>query len=321
MTEASQTGQQKSDTRPRFDVLVEGRPSVDLTFLGLKEMPHPGEEVRVSGFAMNPGASFINVHALTKLGLRTGFITDLGNDFFSRYVAEQMRVHGMDDTFVSYQDRDLMEVSVGISFPTERTFITWDADRYWRGQRITPNILQSFQVRALFSKVAFSSDTVAEAKRKGIPILMDSFWDEAFLSSELLQKGIDQADVFLPNLLEALTITHTVSPEAALAALQHRVKMVAIKLGPHGALGSYEGRVYEVPVLPTAAVDTTGAGDNFDAGFTYGLLHDLPFVDCLRCGVVAGSLSTTCAGGVAGSPTEAQLLEGLDKLRTLEEQR
>ena len=73
------------------DVLACGRPSVDLTFLGLPCLPQLGEEYHVGGFAMNPGAGFITVNAMRRLGLRTGYATDLGSDMFSRYILENLR--------------------------------------------------------------------------------------------------------------------------------------------------------------------------------------------------------------------------------------
>jgi sugar/nucleoside kinase (ribokinase family) len=50
-------------------------------------------------------------------------------------------------------------------------------------------------------------------------------------------------------------------------------------------------------------VDTTGAGDSFDAGFVAGFLAGRPVRDCLALGVAAGSLSTLGIGGTASQPT------------------
>jgi sugar/nucleoside kinase (ribokinase family) len=56
-------------------------------------------------------------------------------------------------------------------------------------------------------------------------------------------------------------------------------------------------------------VDTTGAGDSFDAGFLLGWLRGLPLADCLRLGAVCGSLSATAVGGTAGQPSAAEAME------------
>ena len=309
------------DPRPVVDVLVQGRSSVDLTFLGLPELPRMGEEHHATGFAMNPGACFITVNALRRLGLQVGFATELGSDFFSRYVLDRMRAINIDETFILHLDQDLAEVSAGLSFPHDRTFITWSAARATPApvRGITVADLRDHRVRCLFAHEAIQPAAFAEARSHGIPICIDSFWDPRYLGSSRVWDAIAQADVFMPNLLEALTITGTGTAEAALAALGQRVPRVAIKLGPEGALGWDRGEICRVPVLPVAAVDTTGAGDNFDAGFIYGLLQGLPFEQCLRCAVVAGSLSTLCPGGVAGSADPNSLREGLCRLAAISE--
>lgn len=300
--------------RPVIDVLVQGGASVDLTFLGLPELPRLGEEYQAAGFAMTPGACFITVNALRRLGLRVGFSTDLGNDFFSRYILDHIRSAGIDQTFIRLQDRDLGEVSVGLSFPHDRAFITWDAARGWAHRRVQLDDLRAYRVRCLFTHVALDDAVFAEARTQRIPICVDAFWDRPYLTSRAVWRAIEQADVFMPNLIEAYTITGTDTPGAALEQLARHVPAVAIKLGPDGAIGSAGGVIYRAPALAIASIDTTGAGDNFDAGFMYGLLRGLAFEECLRCAVVAGSLSTIAPGGVAGSPDEPALLQGLEEM-------
>jgi sugar/nucleoside kinase (ribokinase family) len=302
------------DTRNVFDVLVRGRSSVDLTFLGLPHMPRLGEEYDATAFAMNPGAAFINVSALSRLGLRTGYATDLGNDFFSRYILEHMRAAGIDETFLRLHDMDLTAISAGLSFPEDRTFISWSSNSDFQNRGVMLEDLQQHRVRCLFSHRHYPEEIHREARRQGTLICIDTSWDREFLESDHVKSAIAQADAFMPNLPEACVITGTHSANDAMAVLRDAVPMVAIKLGPDGAIGSVHGRHYHVPAFPVDAVDTTGAGDNFDAGLIYGLLHDLPFEQCLRCAVAAGSLSTRYAGGVQGSPTEDELLAAVEQL-------
>lgn len=54
-------------------------------------------------------------------------------------------------------------------------------------------------------------------------------------------------------------------------------------------------------------MDTTGAGDSFNAGFVYGFLRGLPMEDCLKCGNGCGALSVTKLGGNTGFPRRAEL--------------
>jgi sugar/nucleoside kinase (ribokinase family) len=61
--------------------------------------------------------------------------------------------------------------------------------------------------------------------------------------------------------------------------------------------------VVRVPAYPVETVDTTGAGDSFNAGFLHRWLAGAPIADCLRLGAACGALSTLGLGGTAAQPT------------------
>jgi len=64
-----------------------------------------------------------------------------------------------------------------------------------------------------------------------------------------------------------------------------------------------KGEVVHVPAFPVKTVDTTGAGDSFNAGFLHAWLRGAPVVECLRLGAACGALSTLGLGGTAAQPT------------------
>jgi sugar/nucleoside kinase (ribokinase family) len=66
-----------------------------------------------------------------------------------------------------------------------------------------------------------------------------------------------------------------------------------------------------VPGIPVTVVDTTGAGDTFDAGFIAGYLDGWPPERCLALANVCGGLSTRAAGGVAAQPSMPEVLDRL----------
>ena len=63
------------------------------------------------------------------------------------------------------------------------------------------------------------------------------------------------------------------------------------------------------PVSFGKAVDATGAGDAFSAGFAYGLFHGYAFADCLLLGNITGGKCVSAVGCLGASLTEAELLE------------
>jgi sugar/nucleoside kinase (ribokinase family) len=80
-----------------------------------------------------------------------------------------------------------------------------------------------------------------------------------------------------------------------------------VKLGPRGAATLADGALLEVPAFPVEPVDTTGAGDSFDAGFLHAWLGGRPLAECLRWGSACGSLSTRGSGGTGHQPDRAEV--------------
>jgi sugar/nucleoside kinase (ribokinase family) len=81
---------------------------------------------------------------------------------------------------------------------------------------------------------------------------------------------------------------------------------VVAKLGTQGAMTLDGDSVVRVPAYRVEAVDTTGAGDSFNAGFLHRWLEGAPLFECLRLGAACGALSTLGLGGTAAQPTLAE---------------
>jgi sugar/nucleoside kinase (ribokinase family) len=92
-------------------------------------------------------------------------------------------------------------------------------------------------------------------------------------------------------------------PAEALAALAERVGTVAVKLGAEGAIARRGEETATAAAPPVDAVDATGAGDSFAAGFLTGLAGGQGLDEALRLAVACGSLSTRGIGGVDAQPT------------------
>ena len=91
-----------------------------------------------------------------------------------------------------------------------------------------------------------------------------------------------------------------------------------ITLGTHGSMCNAFGRYQFVPAQKVETVDTTGAGDSFNAGFVYGFLRGKSMEECLKCGNGCGALSVTALGGNTGFPTEEKLETFIKNQETIE---
>jgi sugar/nucleoside kinase (ribokinase family) len=85
------------------------------------------------------------------------------------------------------------------------------------------------------------------------------------------------------------------------------LRTVALKLGQAGAGLLYNGAITFCGPITVQSVDTTGAGDCFDAGFLYAWLRGDDPQKCLKAGTLCGALSTRCFGGIAGFPTLVEM--------------
>jgi sugar/nucleoside kinase (ribokinase family) len=159
-------------------------------------------------------------------------------------------------------------------------------------------------------------DLFREARAAGVSSSFDTNWDP-----ERRWDGIDgllaTTDVFLPNGREAALISGVEDPLGAAHAIVARAAAagraddagpltVAVKLGAAGALVVRGDEALQLPADRVTVVDSTGAGDSFDAGFIFGLLDDRPLAEALALAVACGTLSTRAVGGVDGQATREE---------------
>jgi len=112
-----------------------------------------------------------------------------------------------------------------------------------------------------------------------------------------LKDTLREVDLFFPNEVELRGITGTDDVREGLKSLENGRTRTIAKLGPRGAAALVDDAVVEVAAFPVEPVDTTGAGDSFDAGFLFAWLDGRPLPECLRWGTACGSLSTRGSGG------------------------
>lgn len=117
---------------------------------------------------------------------------------------------------------------------------------------------------------------------------MDCQSNEATLQDAGVVEAIRSVDVFAPNATEAQRLTGEGSVEEALACLAELAPLVLIKLGKDGVIARQGKQVVRSPAIKVEVVDTTGAGDCFNAGFLYGHLNGKPLEACLRYGNLCG---------------------------------
>ncbi|HEX8569260.1 MAG TPA: adenosine kinase [Caulobacteraceae bacterium] len=135
-----------------------------------------------------------------------------------------------------------------------------------------------------------ASRIAREAGRKVALTLSDAFVVERWRDA-LLAFLDEEVDLLFANEVELTALFETGSDfDAALQALKSRVAMAAVTRGAQGSVILHDGEVFSVPADPVdRVVDTTGAGDQYAAGFLFGLARRRPLPECGRLGSIAAA--------------------------------
>ena len=150
-------------------------------------------------------------------------------------------------------------------------------------------------------------------------ISMDPGWDEAALRDPRLLAMIADLDLFMPNQSELCHIAGDADVARAAARVLGMMRggTSVVKQGAAGAtaFAAHQAPVH-APATPVTPVDTTGAGDAFDAGFLSQYIQGSDLAGSMRFGAVCGALSTTAPGGIGALPTVTEVESWLAKLRS-----
>jgi sugar/nucleoside kinase (ribokinase family) len=291
----------------QLEVLLTASYCLDIILTDLPAFPRLGSEIFCGGMDISPGGAFNSALALHRLGVRTRWVCDFGNDFASRFVLDAVKDAGIDSSLFHMHQEARRFVTVALSYPDDRAFISY-TDRY---ERLLPTAeIERYRPRWLFLPHAYSGPQALEgvkvAHEAGCSVFMDCQSTALTLSSPDLVDMLHSVDVFAPNAAEALQLTGAHSLDNALSQLAEITPLVIIKQGAKGAVARRGDEVVVSPAFSAKVVDTTAAGDCFNAGFLYGMLRGMPLAACLLCANICGGLSTTMRGCLA-TPTAEQL--------------
>ena len=295
-------------------ILVAGPWFADMIFRGLSRPSLPGTEVFAEEFSLLPGGAFALAMALHRLGHDVVWATDFGNDLFSQHVLSVARAEGLNEVGFRHHPIPLRSITVVLSYPSDRAMTTYQ-------DHVSPPplsiLLRQYQPQMLLlPSLQYGQDVEAAlrlAHELGTQVFMDCQDIPGALDTPWLRDTLRQVDVFAPNTDEALRLTGATTLEAALDALADLVDTVIIKRGSAGATVVRHGQRYDIAGIPVITVDTTGAGDCFNAGFIHAQLtgHDLP--GCLAAAVACGAAAVTDVG-CSAAPNLVELQRWLSRL-------
>lgn len=283
---------------------VYGLGQCSLDYIGkIESYPPPDSKGEFTGLTVQGGGPVATaLVALSRWGVSCGFSGVIGDDAFG----VQIRV-GLEEEGI-----DLSGLLVRQGMVSQFAFIAAEPGRgrrtiFWQRPTGPPpapeeldwNLLRQakvFHTDGLFPEASLAA--ARTAREAGVPVVVDG----GSLREGMLELA-RLSDVFIASASFACSLVGEDDPPAAcrkLAALGPAV--AGVTLGKRGYAALERGRPIRRPAYPVEAVDTTGCGDVFHAGFIYGLLRGWTADQSLDWGAWTASRVSLRLGGRAGIP-------------------
>lgn len=296
-------------------ILCIGCVTTDMILSPVEQLPAPGVLQSVDHLSMHVGGCASNAAIdLAKLGVPSSLCCKVGEDVFGSFIVEEAKKAGVDVSPVIVDPTVFTTVSTVIVRPDgERSFL------YHKGSTsvlmesdISDEVLSECDIVFVAGAMLLSSLDGAPCKKLlerahtlGKVTVMDTAYDFDEIWLDKVKDVIPELDLFMPSEIEAKNITGESDPDKMADALfKLGAENVIIKLGSEGAYVCPAGgeRVLS-PAFKVKAVDTTGAGDSFCAGFLAGLSLGLDFYECARLGNAVGAHCVQQIGATTGIPS------------------
>ncbi|HWE45451.1 MAG TPA: adenosine kinase [Caulobacteraceae bacterium] len=274
--------------------------------------------VMAPGVETSGGSAANTVAGVASLGGKAAFVGKVADDFLG-----EVYTHDIEAIGATFKTPKLAGAATGrclinVTHDAHRTMATFlgaasqlgpaDVDEAEIG-RAYATYLEGYLFDPPPAREAFVKAAAAAraAGRKVAMTLSDVFVVERW-RDELIG-FLDRIDIVFANEVELKALFETDNFDAACDLLSDRVETCAITRGEHGSLVRRGHEFHLLPAFPIAhVIDTTGAGDQYAAGFLFGLARDLPLDQC-------GALGALCAWEVIGhyGPRPQVSLEKLAK--------
>lgn len=306
---------------PPWDVYLTGTVFLDIIFTGLDSAPVRGTESWARGMGSSPGGVANMATALARLGLKTSLAAAFGDDHYGEYCWDTLEHgEGIDLSPSRTVPGWHSPVTVSMAYEGERTMVSHGHEP--PPEEPAPDCPPRARAAVASLVPGERASWIAQAARKGARIFADVGWDDTGAWDLAGLADLEHCEAFLPNAQEAMRYTGAECPREAAHALTAHVPVAVVTLGAEGAY-AVDGRTGETAVVPAIAVealDPTGAGDVFVAGFVTGTLADWPLADRLAFAGLTAALSVQEFGGSLSAPGWSEIGAWWRKVQSLEAQ-
>ncbi|MGQ9508735.1 MAG: carbohydrate kinase family protein [Thermodesulfobacteriota bacterium] len=295
-----------------FDVVGMGLNSVD--FIGIvPEYPAGNSKMNLLQFSRQGGGQVATaLVALSRWGVKTRYIGKVGEDEFGAFSINSIREEGVDVSSVRIEPKAATQLAMIIvdARSGDRT-ILWDRDEklmYREGELRKEEVCSGKILHLDGHDIQAAIQCARWAKEEGIPTVLDI--DK--VESRTLEL-IKEVNFVISSARFPKWITGVPDEEKALKELRKEIPgFLCATLGERGAMALVKGEILHVRGFKIKAVDTTGAGDVFHAGFIYGLLQNWELIEILKFANAVAALKCKQIGGRKGIPTLEEVYSFLE---------
>jgi sugar/nucleoside kinase (ribokinase family) len=290
----------------QLDCLVMGETNVDLMIAASVRL-EPGKEKLANDIRLVlGGSSSITAFNLASLGTKVGFVGVIGRDAFGDFIEQRLASAGIAINGLRRHKTMRTGITVWFDEKGRRSGITYPGTiPLLRVRDVSPNQLKlakHLHVGHYFLLTCLHPEAPAlfeRARRMGLTTSLDCNYDPSEKWNSRIEQVLRHTDIFFPNSQEALLLTRSRSVEAAARELGKLARIVAVKLGAEGVLVYHDGDSFRVPARKVRVVDTTGAGDSFNAGFLSQFLRGASLRASTNAGLAAAARCVARVGGTA----------------------
>lgn len=271
----------------------------DIIFGQLNKIPVLGEEEYCNYFAVKAGGGANTPMGLARLGVKTRFLTRLGEDDMGRLVLDSLVRSGLIKDDFRIEKGVRTPVSAVMSTQKDRCFASFagDGGRFVTEEQLDREIAACDHVHTYLG-YCLSYPITSLCRKHGKTLSLDTSWTD---NTDLytLEPILSCCSLFTPNDKEAMALTHTDEPGEALSILSRIVPGTVITMGEKGSIALIDGKLHHQKcVCYGKTLDTTGAGDLYCSGLLYGFIHDLGLKKSMEIAAHTSGLCVTYYGGM-----------------------
>ena len=303
----------------KYDMICAGMALVDSIIKGFDPKPVSASGFRAESGSLNVGGEAVNESiTASKLGMHVAILCALGDDGAGRLVESELLRNGVDLSLIVQPEEHFTPVTtMFVRNDGSRQSITnrahtanFHPERFVSSFLNTQSLILGSLFRAPFDDPQVIFSVVSSAKKAGVLVVADTKLPNfRFMTLDDIKDSLQMIDFITPNEDEARYFSGKENPEEmADVFLSYGVSNVIIKMGSKGCFFKNASETVTLPAYKIDAVDATGAGDNFVAGFVSELVKGNTVKNALSFANACGAICTTAVGAKTALKDREQVM-------------